>query len=586
MQTFSPYLATCVIGIALATASGCANLSGSPQELPEIEQAERQKPAKAKDQDIQYADFDPEVLFQLMTAEIAGQRGRYDVTLANYMQAARTSRDVGVITRASRIAQSLGSDAAQQELTALWLEAAPDSVEAHRIAAIQAVKQQKMETALFHMEKLMNQGEDANFDSLAAMAASLPPAEQQELLTLYQKLAERHPDTPELNYSIALLLKITGDPAQALENLNTLLENHDNFQPAIILKADLLYQTNQTREALNYLTTNTRRFPANQPMGNLYGRMLLNENELQAAQDEFQRLVNRYPKNASLRLSHGLVALENNEPELAKQELTWLIEQDQYVDQASYYLGRIEEDASNTDLAIGYYQSVEQGNFFFPSLARAGSLQAQTGNLDEALSRIRSLRENHQEHAERFWLVEVNLLLEHGTEEAALAAANTALEQHPNNIDIRYSRAMLHDNRGNFELAEQDLTDILEQQPDNAVALNALGYILTVRTDRLAEAREYIERALRLDPENPAILDSMGWVLYRQGHHESALDYLAEAWAAYPDAEVAAHYGEVLWQTGNRDQARIIWQEALDDNPEHDILLDTINRLTNAGSNE
>jgi tetratricopeptide (TPR) repeat protein len=586
MHKFSPYLATCLLGAALATLPGCASLSGNEPNTPEPKEVQIQPSAGANSEEAQYAEFEPEVLYQLLTAEIAGQRGRYDVTLANYLQAARTSRDTGVIARAARIAQSLGADSAQQELADLWLEVAPQSVDAHRLAAIQALKQNDMKAALSHMENLMDQGEDANFDSLAAMSASLPYEEQQEMLSLYQQLAERHPDTPELDYSIALLQKITGSPEQALESLNQLLDRHRNFQPAIILKADLLYQVGRKREALNYLTTNTRRFPASQPMGTLYGRMLLNEDQLQAAQDEFQRLVDRYPNNPDLRLSLGLVALENNEPDVAREELTRLIEQDHYADQASYYLGRIEEEAGNTEQAINYYQSVEQGNFFFPSLARASSLQAQNGNLEEARSHIRSLRDRHPDFAERFWLVEVNLLLEHGSPSQALEAANMALQEYPDNVDIRYSRAMLLDTEGNTDKAVQDLTRVLELEPDNAAALNALGYILTVRTDRLEEARQYIERALSLDPENPAILDSMGWVLYRQGDYQGALDYLAQAWAAFPDPEVAAHYGEVLWVTGNQDQARIVWDEALDENPDHDILLETINRLTSAGGEE
>ncbi|MEC7378404.1 MAG: tetratricopeptide repeat protein, partial [Pseudomonadota bacterium] len=128
-----------------------------------------------------------------------------------------------------------------------------------------------------------------------------------------------------------------------------------------------------------------------------------------------------------------------------------------------------------------------------------------------------------------------------------------------------------------------DLRRIIEQEPQNAVALNALGYILTTRTDRLREARGYIEQALKLDPENPAILDSMGWVLFLEGRLDAALDYLARAWDAYPDPEVAAHYGEALWMSGAEDQARIIWQEGLEQDGNHEVLRETIDRLINGG---
>lgn len=143
---------------------------------------------------------------------------------------------------------------------------------------------------------------------------------------------------------------------------------------------------------------------------------------------------------------------------------------------------------------------------------------------------------------------------------------------------------MLLDSMGQAAASIQDLLRIIENEPDNAVALNALGYILTVRTDRLQEARSYIERALELDPDNPAIIDSMGWLLFREGQLMPALHYLKQAWDAFPDPEVAAHYGEALWMNGEEEQARMIWQQGLEQNPEHEVLKDTIRRLTGSGS--
>ncbi|WP_372966499.1 tetratricopeptide repeat protein, partial [Marinobacter sp.] len=418
MQKNAPYLATCLLGLTIAALSGCSSLSG-PSAQPVAETQPSDTP-EAKRTEIEYADFQPEVLYQLLSAEIAAQRGRYDVTLVNYLQAAKTSKDDGVIERAMRIAQTLNADNAQQQLAELWLTKSPENVQAHRVAAIQAVKRQDLETTLFHMEKIMDQGEDADFDSLAAIASRLPSAQQQELLSLYLRLAERHPNTPDLEYSIALLMKITGAPDDALARLEDLLIKEPNFQPAIILKGDLLYQTNQKKNALNYLTKNTRHFPDNRQMGTLYGRMLVNEKKLQAAQDEFERLVKRYPDTPGLRLSYALVALENQNPDLARNELTRLLEQGHHTNEASYYLGRIEEDAENTIQAIGYYQSVESGNYFFPALARASELQAQAGELDEAVTYLQSLRANNPDQAEKLWLLEVNLLIDQDKKPQAL----------------------------------------------------------------------------------------------------------------------------------------------------------------------
>ena len=583
MYKSAPLLVSCLFGLSL---SGCASITGSEhspavdETTTESQQDTTQGNSKTP---IEYADFEPETLYLLLSAEIAAQRGRYDVTLVNYLRAAQQSKDEKVIERAMRIAQSLNGDNAQKQLAELWLDIDPDNLQALRVSAIQAVKRNELEAALGYMEQILDQGEDADFDSLAAMAGNLPPEQQQELLALYEKMASRHPNTPELEYSIALLLKITGDPQTALNRLEPLLADKPNFQPAIILKGDLLYQTGRENEALEHLMINTRRFPANRQMGTLYGRMLISEGELQAAQDEFGRLAKRFPDNPGIRLSHALVALENGQPELAKEELTQLTERGHHTSEASYYLGRIEDEAGNTEQAIGYYRSVEQGPYYFPALARASALMTAEGKLDEALENIRSMRSDNPKQAEKFWLLEVNLLLDQSLQQEALEAASSALEEYPENLQIRYARAMLFDALEQPAKAETDLKRIVENDPENAVALNALGYILTTQTDRLKEARGYIEQALALDPENPAILDSMGWVLLQEGQIEPALNYLSRAWAAYPDPEVAAHYGEALWMSGAEEQAQIIWKEGLEQDADHTVLKETIDRLTNNG---
>lgn len=586
MQNPVLILVTCFFSLSLA---GCATLKnpfgseaaptdGQVEEQTTSTQSQSRTPEAQPE--IEYADFEPEVLYLLLSGEVAAQRGRYDVVLLNYFKAAKQSRDIGVIKRTLRIAQSLNADNAQRQLAGLWLEIDPENLQAHRVLAIQAVKQNQLVVALGHMETIMNLGGDADFDSLAAMAGNLPVEQQQELLSLYQQLEQRHPDTPELQFSIALLLKVTGDPQRALAKLNPLLEQNPNFQPALILKGDLLYQTGKNTEALEHLQRNTRRFPDNRQMGTLYGRMLIGEEELRAAQDEFKRLVDRFPEVPGLRLSHALVALENGETDLAEKELTRLIEQGQHTNEAHYYLGRIADQNDRPERATGYYQNVESGSYYFPALARASELRAEQGDLDGALANIQTLREGNPDQAENLWLLEVNLLVDKGGDTRALEASNAALEAFPDTVQLRYTRAMLLDSMGRHADAEADLRAIIDTDPDNAVALNALGYILTTRTERYDEARAFIEKALELDPENPAILDSMGWVLFQQGNTEQALDYLTRAWEAFPDPEVAAHLGEVLWENGDRSQARIIWEEGLEKAPKHPILRKTVERLT------
>ncbi len=588
------------VAIGLLAFSGCASFSeqnaieksatdeGLNQETINQDTSEQPLSPAAPGQGPAMADssgpapvgsFSPDELYLLLTGEIAAQRGHYDVTLANYVEAARQSRDTGIIRRAILIASSLNSQSALTALTETWLDVAPDSLDAHRAAAVEALRDDDLEGALTHLETILRLGGDADFDSLAAMGAQLPEEQQAELLQLYTRLQERHPDNSEIRYSTALLQKLTGSPQQALETLQPLMDKEPEFQPALVLYGDLLYETGQEDEALRHLQTNSRRYPENRQLGTLYARMLVSEEELRGAQDEFARLVERFPTNDELRLSWALIAMENGELELAEDQLEYLINQGQKTPPAYFYLGQIAEKQGNTEGAITHYEQVVEGNHYFPALTRVTQLRAEAGDVESAVDHIRNLRQTHPDDSANLWLVEINLLQGQGLYDRALSTASKALAEHPENQNLLYARAMLQETVGQIGQAEADLKRMIELQPENPTALNALGYILTVHTDRLDEARGYIEEALAIDPDNPAILDSMGWVLFRQGNSAKALDYLRQAYDILPDPEIATHYGEVLWTVGEEAQARVIWERAEDEDPDHPLLQETLERL-------
>ena len=566
-------------GLLGASLQGCSMLSGpsqpdTPASTPIATPAEPQPVAE-----IQYAEFDTETLYLLIAADIAVQRGRFDVTLVNYVEAAKLSRDQGVIRRAMHIAQSLNADNAQRQLASLWLDVNPDSLEAHRISAIQHIKRRQYEDALEHMEYLLSQGEDADFDNLAALAAGLPQDDQAELLKLYHDLQDRHPGNREIRYGKALLQKNTGDVPGALATLSPLLDLRPHYQPALVLYGDLLYRSGDREGAITHLRQYARRYPENRQLGTLYGRALIDDGQLQAAQDQFERLMRRFPEHPSLKLSFALVALENGELALAERHLQELADNNHHINESNFYLGQIAENAERQEDAIVHYRLVSGGGHYLPAVARVARLQAELGQLGDAIMELRELRQLHPDDARSFWLIEVNLLAEQEQHADALGAASEALQQYPDDINLLYARAMAFDRFERTDEAEADLRAILNQEPDNSVALNALGYILTIRTERLDEALTLIERAHELDPYNPAILDSVGWVHFRLGNLDKALQYLQAAYEAYPDPEIAAHYGEALWTAGQLEQARVIWRRSLREHPDNRHVLETVRRL-------
>lgn len=521
---------------------------------------------------IEHRDFPPDVLFALLSAELAAQRGRYDVTLMNYAQSAADTQDPAVIRRAMQIAQALDATNAQRQIAEVWLELAPDNPQALRIAAFAELQQSNLEQALAYMEKLHEQGEEAQLDTLASQSRALPEEQQQTMLNLYRRLHERHPDASTITYSLALLNDNTGNSKRALELINALLEKQGNFQPAITLKGKLLYDLERSDEAVDYLREQTRRFPDNRRLGTLYARVLINQGQLQAAEDEFEALMERFPDATGLKLSRALVALENDHQDIAEELLNKLLSQGVHTNQAHFSLGRLADKRDNPNEALHHYSQVQGGNHFFQSLARANYIRAEQGGLEAVRNNLDNLRARMPDQSTRLWQMEINLLLDQGHPEKALSVADNALDNNPDNTEIRYMRAMLREQTGDIQGMESDLRQVLEAEPENAVALNALGYTLAVHTDRQDEAEQLIMQALELDPDNPAILDSAGWVRYRRGQLQEALKYLGNAYERLQDPEIAAHLGRVLWALDRREEARTLWRRTLEETDNTDAL--------------
>lgn len=567
------------LGALTLILSGCAGTPSGEDSTGEqkedtssgtsSEQARKISEATA---DIEYRDFPSDVLFALLTAEVAAQRGQFNVTLSNYVQAAHDTRDPAIIERAMVIAQALGSEQAMQQLAPLWLEVNPEEPRALRLMAVQALDEGDFEQAIGYMEKLYQQGERADFENLANYSGSLDPERQSELLSLYHELYDRHPDSPDIGYSLALIKHALQQHKAALEILNPVLSQSPDYQPAVTLKGKLLYDMGKKEEALNYLRTQSSRYPDNRRLGILYARMLVDSGELQAAEDEFERLMNRFPDASGLRLSRALVALENDNRDIAEELLRELIAQGQHRNEAHYYLGLLLESKDRPLEALEQFEQVDSGQRFFPALSRASLIQAREGELFPVQEKLARLRQEMPQQAEQLWLVEINMLLDLDRPQLALVATGQALEHYPDNLNMRYSRAMLQEELGDLEAMEANLRYILEKDPDNATALNALGYTLTIHTSRYEEAHELLRKAYQLEPGNPAIQDSLGWVLYHMGETDQALELLNKAYNAMPDPEIAAHLGEVLWQLERYDEARMIWRRSLSEAAEGDDI--------------
>ena len=195
------------------------------------------------------------------------------------------------------------------------------------------------------------------------------------------------------------------------------------------------------------------------------------------------------------------------------------------------------------------------------------------GRYQEAEQRSEELARRFPDQAVRIILVRVEILTKQNSYDQALVLLNSALEEHPGQSELLYSRALVAERLDRLDILEADLGVLLEKDPEDVNALNALGYTLVDKTTRLQEARKYLERAIRLKPNDPVIVDSYGWLQYKLGNYSEALEYLNRAFNENPDPEIAAHLGEVLWVSGRTHEAKSVWKKAISADPKSEYLL-------------
>lgn len=569
-----------ILAISLCFFLGACSALNSLQHQNETGPTTTQKTTKDSSK-VKKSDFDldKDTLYDLLVAELAAQRNQLDITLVNYVHQARATRDPEVIRRAINAAQFAKDIEAVREMAILWAEVEPESIAAHQLLAFQFSLQQQYAEAIEHIDRVIELGGNARVDSLAVGSQSLSEQHKEELATLYEALYEKYPDNHEVGYSLALVRRNMKLQDEALSILEPILKKHREFEPGIILKANILLEKGDIENAFDYIEDKYDDFPENHTLGRLYASMLIDRKEFEDAETVFSDLIQRYPHAPGLKLSHALVMLENQKMDEAQKELQELVEAGVHVNEGNFYLGRIADRKEQTDEAIEYYFKVKDSIHFEQAVERATYLLTQQDKTEQAIEKLDELRTERPDDSKKLWLLQYKLLSTIEDKERAFETLNQAIEAFPQDEQLLYARAMTYEGEGKLDLMETDLRNIIQTNPKNAIAINALGYTLADKTDRTQEALGLITLALSLNPENPAIMDSMGWVLYRLNKLEEALAFLLKAYQIYPDGEVAAHVGEVLWQLDKQEEAKSYWLNALQRSPEHKVLQNTLERL-------
>ncbi|MFL6873310.1 tetratricopeptide repeat protein [Pseudomonas marginalis] len=561
--------------LAFVFLSGCQAMAPvSPDGTPPVEDS---TPAPEKPK--VYSSFSEETVFSLLSAELAGQRNRFDIALDNYVTQAINTQDPGVSERAFRIAEYLGADQAALDTSLIWAKNAPDDLEAQRAAAIQLARAGRYDDSMVYMEKVLQGKGDTHFDFLALSAADTDQDTRNGLMKSFDRLLQKHPKNSQLIFGKALLLQQDDEAEAALKLLEQNPPEDGEIAP-ILLRARLLQNLNRGKEAIPLLEKSIKKYPDDKRLRLTYARTLVEQDRMEDAKVQFANLLQQYPDDDELRYSLALVCLEAKAWDEAKGYLEELIERESHVDSAHLNLGRIAEERSDPQAALLEYAQVGPGNDYLPAQLRQADILMSNGRTDEAEKRLAAARDAEPDYGIQLYLIQAETLSANNQGDRAWKVLQQALLQFPDDLNLLYTRAMQAEKRNDLAQMEKDLRLIIKRDPDNAMALNALGYTLSDRTTRYDEAKALIEQAHKLNPEDPAVLDSLGWVNYRLGNLDEAERLLRQALERFPDQEVAAHLGEVLWANGKQREARQIWEKFLKEQPESPILRGTIKRLT------
>lgn len=546
--------------------SGCVGLNSSGASSGDFLETDLQTSNRPVEQN-------SELIYLVLAAELAGQRGQYEVALNNYLEVARRNPDPKIAERATQIALYLKDTDKTLDAVRLWEKGDPTNIAPHRIATMILLKAGQREKAADEFRMLLSL-RDVDLESVLIDLVKWLDAEvsKEDGLKAMQFFAEKFPKVGELHFAYALLASSKGEYQLALRETEHALALHPDWNRARLLQAQVMSQMGDSDAARGAVQQALRRDPGNSRLRLIYSQFLAKGGDFKGAERELKRILEKEPGNHDARFALGTTWMEMEQYEKARQEFSKLTEVAKWQLQAYFSLGLIEAKRGRLGAALQWFDKISSGPLEFDARVNTISALINLGRLDEARKRLSSVRKRFPKEALRLYLLEAELLSKNKEYDAAFDLLSEGLEEMPGQVELLYSRALAAEQLDRIDVLEADLRAVLEQNPNDANALNALGYTLADRGERLDEAKKYLDRAIELKPDDPAIMDSYGWLLYRLGDYEAALGYLRRAYDLVPDPEIGAHFGEVLWESGQREEARKVWMRSLKKDPNQEDM--------------
>ena len=542
------------------------------------------------------ADLSADLFYRLLLGDVAMQRGDMVVAARAYLDAARSTSDSRLAGRATEIAIAARDRTLVRDAASLWSKLDPDAERPRHVLA--ALEANGNRGALPNTEA--NDELRARIEHVLAEAALSGPgvgdvflqlnrlfsgqSDRQAVLSLVRDVAKPYPKTPEAHYAVAVAAYAVGpgDAAAAKEardEIDEALKLRPDWERGVMLEAEIVNRQSP-QEAIAGLEAFVAAHPDAKRVAAALAQRYVDQKRFADARAVMQRLWDRERDSRDLEFGVATIALQMKDYAEAERLFTDL-------KQAGYgepgvidlYLAQVAEETRQWAKAIEHYQVVTDGDRAWLAKLRIGAMYGKQGQLAKAQRYLAGLNAVTKDQKIQLTQAEAQLLRDAGDDSGAYRLLAKHLADQPDTPDLIYDFAMVAEKLDKVDEAEAKLKHLVSLRPDDAQALNALGYTLVDRTPRVDEGLSFIRRAHELSPDDPYILDSLGWAYYRLGRFDDAERFLQKAFAGRADAEIAAHLGEVLWRRGEHDKARRVWKAQLDMTPDNRMLKETIERF-------
>jgi len=517
-----------------------------------------------------FSSPDQAITYHVFMGELA--QGRHDAkdAVQEYRAAAELSAEPSLSAHAALLAYQAGDPATALELAQRWQTLEPADADATHLVAVLEARRGDADAAAQAFESLVRSHVDGNYMPAARLLEQETDAEHG--LPVLQAIVAADPKSADAHFALAHAAMEFKQYALAEQQSRATLELDPKAEEPLVLLVRALIAEGRPDEGLPLLAARVHAAGDDVTLELAYAAVLAEAKRDAESKQAFQDILKAHPDNAEALYTLGLMQMQDKDLAAAREEFTRLLKTGKRGDDASYFLGSIAETQRRYPDALVWYRRVQDGDHWLSAQAGIGRTLVESGAPTAAGEFFDALVADDPEAGVDLRLAEGQVFSDAGQPKRALDVYNAALVDAPGDQDLLYARALVLEQDGDAPAAETDLTTLVKRQPDDAVALNALGYTLTLHTTRYAEARDYIQRALVLQPGDPAIMDSMGWVEYRLGDAPLALQYLQKAYATEPDPEIAAHLVEVMLATGDKDGAHALWMKATTADPDSDAL--------------